>query len=727
MIKYSKKELFAEVLFMPYKFIKFGGFMLVAAFISSFLSPELSAVTGGILIFAGIVFVFTVKGFNFVKLCIFGAAAGAILVSANLFLSYYPAQALCGEKAAITGTVTEISAGSGRPVYTVETESIGISGAPQQVKIRITGFFETKLSPYDKIKCTVTFAESSAAEQEDFLTDRSGGIALYGYIDSSPDITGREENSLRFFVYKIRSTLAEIISQYFFGWQRAFTKQLMLGIRGGLDTEIRDAFRGAGMSHILAVSGMHLSVLIGSVSALFAVLKGDRAERPLYTVVLMALTLLYMAVAGFGMSVCRAGFMLLVKYSAKLLRTESASIDNLGAAIIAVLLIDPMACCDVGFLMSAASSGAIITLSAPLYRFFARAFSIPEGKSVFVAAAASFSVSLCAWAATLPIALCAFGEVSLAAPVSNIGAGFLAEYSLIFSALTVLLGAFLPFTFAANITAFIASAAENALCACAKFFSAVPVFRLDPGEGWVLIWAFGAALLFFIPLILKQKLKYIKYSAVMSVFLLLSGVLCQNLLCAGTVSTQIIALEEGTAVACSSGSSTVLITEGYTTKDGYKLYGKTDSPDILICLDSDGEAAELSLARKLKPKFALLSKDEAASRYYYAKRFRGGTLSFWNDAKIEIIRSGVFTLDTGDGLLLYISDEFDVMEIKPRFRRADVIIFDGVSPDSFPSLRCKYAVIRGGYARGSSKNTVTLWDGNASFRFRSGNVSKCFF
>ncbi len=154
---------------MPYKFIKFGGFMLVAAFISSFLSPELSAVTGGILIFAGIVFVFTVKGFYSVKLCIFGAAAGAILVSANLFLSYYPAQALCGEKAVITGTVTEISAGSGRPVYTVETESIGISGAPQQVKIRITGFFETKLSPYDKIKCTVTFAESSAASRKIFL------------------------------------------------------------------------------------------------------------------------------------------------------------------------------------------------------------------------------------------------------------------------------------------------------------------------------------------------------------------------------------------------------------------------------------------------------------------------------------------------------------------------------------------------------------------------------
>lgn len=710
---------------MPYKFMKFGGTMLVCGLAVSFLPPELCAAVGGVLLLAGAVFALVLKGGGTAKACLFGAAAGAILVAANLFVSYYPAQALCGEKAAVTGTVTEVSTANGRPVYTVETESVALSGAPQQIKVRLSGFYEANISPYDKIKCTVTFAENDAAEREEFLTDRSGGIALYGYMSSSPEVTSREENSPRFFVYKIRSFLAGTVEKYFSGWQAAFTKQLLLGIRGGLDTEIRDAFRGAGMSHILAVSGMHLSVLVGAVGGIFSVLKKDRAGSTVLTVVLMVLTVFYMAVAGFGMSIRRAGFMLLIRYLAQILRTESAAIDNLGAAIIAVMLIDPMACCDAGFLMSAASSGAIILLAKPVYSRLKKLFSISNEHGFAAAVLTAFSVSICAWAATVPVALCTFGEVSLIAPISNIGASFLAEYALVFSALTVVLGAVPLLSTPAEISAIAASAAEKSLCAVAKFFAAVPIFRLKPGETWVLVWVFGAAVLMGFPLVLKKKFAYAKYSLVMSAFLLLAGILCEELLCLGTVSTQIIALDDGIAVACSNGGSTVLITEGYSVKDSYKVCGSTASPDILLCLDSDGEAAELSLARRLKPQLALLSKDEATSRYYYAKRLRGGKLSFWNGAAAEVISPGVFALDTGGGLLLYISADFDTAKVEPRFRLADIIIFDGVSPDSYPELRCKYAVIRGKQTAGIADHVVSLSGGEAAFRMRGGNVTRC--
>ena len=94
------------------------------------------------------------------------------------------------------------------------------------------------------------------------------------------------------------------------------------------------------MSHILAVSGMHLSVLVGAVGGILSVLKKDKTESTALTVVLMVLTVAYMAVAGFGMSIRRAGFMLLIRYLAQLLRTESTAIDSLGAAIITVVLID---------------------------------------------------------------------------------------------------------------------------------------------------------------------------------------------------------------------------------------------------------------------------------------------------------------------------------------------------------------------------------------------------
>ncbi len=711
---------------MPYKFIKFGGAMLVCGLAASFLRPELCAAVGGVLLLTGAVFALVLKGGGSAKICLFGAAAGAILVAANLFANYYPAQALCGEKAAVTGTVTEVSTANGRPTYTLETESIALSGAPQRVKVKLSGFYETNISPYDKIKCTVTFAENDAGEREEFLTDRSGGIALYGYMSSSPEVTSREENSSRFFVYKIRSFLAETVEKYFSGWQAAFTKQLLLGIRGGLDTEIRDAFRGAGMSHILAVSGMHLSVLVGAVGGIFSVLKKDKEGSSVLTVMLMVLTVVYMVVAGFGMSIRRAGFMLLIRYLAQLLRTESAAIDNLGAAIIAVVLIDPMACCDAGFLMSAASSAAIILLSHPLREKLVKLFNVNNEHGIFTAVLAAFSVSICAWAATVPVALCTFGEVSLVAPISNIGASFLAEYALVFSALTVVLGMIPLLSTPAEITAIAASAAEKSLCAVAKFFAAVPAFRLKPGETWVLVWVFGAAVLMAFPLVLKKKFAYVKYSLTMSAFLLLAGILCEELLCLGTVSTQIIVLNDGIAVACSNGGSTVLITDGYSVKDSYKVCGKIPSPDVLVCLDSDGEAAELSLARRLRPQLALLSKDEAASRYYYAKRLRGGKLSFWSGAAIEVVSSGVFALDTGEGLLLYISADFDAAKAEPRFRLADIIIFDGVSPDSFPELRCKYAVIRGKQTAGIANHVVSLSGSEAAFRLRSGNVAQCF-
>lgn len=710
---------------MPYKFIKAGGCALGAAFAAAFLPPELGAVIGGVLLLAGAVLAFAFKGLSSAKICVFGAAAGAILVSVNLFVNYYPAQALCGEKAAIAGTVTEVSVGNGRPVYTVQTESIGINGAPQKIKVKLSGFFEASLSPYDKIECAVTFAENGSEKREEFLNDRSGGIALYGYMNSSPKVTGREENSLRYFIYTARNYFAKVIERYFSDWQIAFTKQLLLGIRGGLDSEIRDAFRGAGMSHILAVSGMHLSVLVGAINSLFFIFRGERAKKPIYTVILMAVTAVYMAVCGFGMSILRAGFMLLTRFTAKLLRTESESIDNLGAAVIAVLIVDPMACCDAGFLMSAASSGAIILLSQPLYNKIARMLSINNRQGIGGAAAAAFSVSFCAWAASLPVALCAFGEVSLIAPVSNIAASFIAEYVLIFSTITVVSGSFPLLSIVAKGTAIIASAMEKSLCALAKFFAAIPIFHLGVGESWVLVWIFGAILLFVLPAVLKKKLSYAKYSAVMTVFLLLAGILCQEILFAGTVSTQIISLNDGMAFACSSGGSTVLITEGYSAKDSYKVCGKTASPDILLCLDSQSEAAELALARRLKPQLALLSKDEAVSRYYYAKRLCGGKLCFWDEASIEVVCPGVFALDTGNGLLLYISESFDAAEVAPRFRRAEIIVFDGVSPNDFPALRCKYAVIENKQAVGIADNIAVLSGEGASFRLRGGNIAKC--
>lgn len=711
---------------MTYKFIKSGLFMLIAAFVAVFVSPQLGIVLGGVLLVAEAVLFVAYRELKNTRLCILGAAVGFLLVSVNLLINYYPAQALCGQKANITGTVTEVFAGNGRPYYTVKTDSIDLNGAPQNVTLKLFGFAEVSLAPYDKISLDVSFAENASSSKEDFLTDRTSGVSLYAYMSSGVSVIGKENNTLGYYIYALRSGLAEIISYSFSDWQIPFTKQLLLGIKGGLDTEITDAFRGAGMSHILAVSGMHLAVIIGAVQSVLNLLFGEKSRAWYFTLILSALTVIYMAVAGFGMSILRAGFMLLTALLAKLVRSSSASIDNLGVAIIAVLFIDPMACCDVGFLMSVTSTAAIVLFANPLFNFLCRIFFVGRQKSLLGAVLTSFSVSFSAWLATVPVSSFAFETVSLAAPISNIGASFLAEYALIFSALAVLCKAVTPLATFAEGFAYLASAAENGLYAVAKLFAEIPLFRLDPEQSWIYIWILGSVCLFVYPFVLKKGFTFIRYSAVLSVFLFLSGALCQMLLFSDTAGIRVISLDEGMALLCSKDDSAVLITTGLSSKDEYKIYGKVFSPDIAVCIDSENEAAELSVVRRIKPKLALLSKDDATSRYYYASRLKNGTLSFWDGAELNILSPDAFTLDTGDGLLLYLSDEIDPYEIEPEFRKADIIIFDGVSPDKFPSLRCKHAIIRNSQAVGIADEITVLEEGETSFRLRSGNVRKAF-
>ena len=90
---------------MFYKIAKFGFVMLLAAFLASFLPPELGAAAGAVFLLGGVGFCIAFKKFGIVKLCCFAAAAGTLLVSAHLARVYYPQKALDGVTAEITGRV----------------------------------------------------------------------------------------------------------------------------------------------------------------------------------------------------------------------------------------------------------------------------------------------------------------------------------------------------------------------------------------------------------------------------------------------------------------------------------------------------------------------------------------------------------------------------------------------------------------------------------------------
>lgn len=196
---------------------------------------------------------------------------------------------------------------------------------------------------------------------------------------------------------------------------------LLLGNRRYLDSGVDFSFRMLGISHILALSGMHLSILS---QILHSILKKLKLPRKIRTVVLGVVIMLYMALTGFPSSVTRAGIMLIIALFGDLVGRSSDSLTSLATAVMLILVIRPCSVYDVGLQLSFVCVLSIITMSS----IFPGISRIYKGKNraarLGVKTLAYFTalvvISLLTSLATLPIISVYYGEISLASPLANL-------------------------------------------------------------------------------------------------------------------------------------------------------------------------------------------------------------------------------------------------------------------------------------------------------------------
>lgn len=705
---------------MRFLFAKIGFTMLAAAFAASFLEKTLCAGTALLLLLLGTICAVALKKAKTLAVCLFSAAAGFILIFANLSVSYYPAKSLGGLRADIEGTVTEISAGNGKAVYTVETSSVSLENAPQKLKVKLSGFGEYDLSEYDKISCNALFYASSGGYLTERLYDRSGGVSLYAFIDAEPEITGKESGTLRCAISALREKISAIVDEFYSGDGAALMKQMLIGERGETSSVITDSFRRAGISHIVVISGVHLMIVMSIVGKLLAFWR----KRALKSALMIAVIVIYMLVAGCGFSVLRAGFTYIMFILTKLILVQAERLESLGVAIAVIIFINPLACCDIGFLLSVFASAGIILIKDPIEAGIYRRLPRLWGKTPRYVREA-FVISCAAYVFVLPVTMLAFDGVSALAPVTNVFTAFFASEVLTFGFLSVALGA-VPFLgiFAA-FAAFIAQLFEYLLLAAARLFAAIPFAYIDMDYEWAAAWVFGSLLLFALPAAVKRSAKYVKYSAVFSAFLLVFGILAREALFAGTLSTEVIPLCNGTAVRCSNGSSSVLITEGLSGDDYYRLGLSCKKAEVLVSLNAESAPAEFLAAKNLSAKTAVFTYEDSAERYEGAATAESGTVTFWDGAEINIVNSEVFAVDMGEISILYISENCDIMEIAPRLRKAQIVILSGAAPKEYPELRPEYTLLCGGSVPfGTEEKVIILGEKEVNFRTRGENIRK---
>ena len=200
---------------------------------------------------------------------------------------------------------------------------------------------------------------------------------------------------------------AETILDEAAGAYAGIFQAMILGERGNLDAETKMQYQMAGIMHILAISGLHIS-FVGM--GFFRLLKKAGAGNGVAGAVSAFLIYAYGIVTGGSVSAMRAVGMFLVLVGAGIAGRSYDLLSAMALSAIVILLDAPAYLYNVSFLMS---FGAVIGIGA----------LTPEICSLLnlkKRTAKSLAGSVIVWLITLPIALHAYGEVSLAGVILNL-------------------------------------------------------------------------------------------------------------------------------------------------------------------------------------------------------------------------------------------------------------------------------------------------------------------
>lgn len=372
-----------------------------------------------------------------------GRRAALIALSAAAALAYFgvyqrvvqqPVQALCQQEAAFSGTVCS---------YPVE------SAYGAKVTLHLDGFCGAQavyyggselmaLVPGNRLSGTAQWNDAACIDDTALTTFTSRGVYALLYDRNDVTVETGHPDSVRWWPVRLCRAFTEQIAAI---WDDArvagFVSAELTGESGDISDEDYAVMKGAGLSHLFAVSGLHCAFLVTLLSLLV-----PPRRRRLHCAVTIGVLLFYMCMVGLTPSVVRACVMQIFLLTAPLFRRESDGLTSLGAALLAILLCNPFAAASVSLQLSFAATLGIVLLSGRLYAFFRGLY---RGERKWAARlvsfiAASLSVTLGAMIFTVPLTAYYFNTLSLVAPLAGLLALPLAGYSFASSFVTVLAG-----------------------------------------------------------------------------------------------------------------------------------------------------------------------------------------------------------------------------------------------------------------------------------------------
>ena len=310
----------------------------------------------------------------------------------------------------------------GKYYYDVTAVSINGSADDSGIKFKLTSQEKLSADFYDTVKLTAKVYKLGRSSEFSRMNYASEGLFLGAYTYGKISVIPREgKKPVNYYILKLRQRLISGISSNLSKENAGLCTAMLLGDKAYMSDEVKTAMSDAGISHIICVSGLHLSILSGAVLSLMNGLGVSFRKK---NIIAMIFVLSFMTLCGFSASIVRAGIMMLVFLLGEIILNQSDSLNSLGFSLM-LLLLNPFNAGSISLCLSALATLAIISVAPKIIGLLKPRFADKNGKiSAFkkpaFALAEIMAVSLSVMIVSLPYTVFVFKRITLIAVAANI-------------------------------------------------------------------------------------------------------------------------------------------------------------------------------------------------------------------------------------------------------------------------------------------------------------------
>ncbi len=438
----------------------------------------------------------------------FGAALAFLWCFGFHMLYWRYATPYDGSTSELTLEAADYSAQSGYSTITEARLRLGNHTYP--VRVYADGPYEVKTG--DALKGTFYLRLTTGNGENAANYHRANGIVFLAIAQGTVAVSSVEKIPLRYMAKGIRRTILNWMDAVFPADVLGFARALLLGDSSLLSYEEETAFQISGIRHIIAVSGLHMSILF----AMMYVICGK--HRVLTAVFGMPVLFLFACVAGLTPSILRACVMQSVMLLAMLLKREYDPPSALSAAVLVILFRNPMTVTAVGFQLSVGCLVGIFLFAGRLNSWLLRLLNMRKRKGIAKPLCKWFSagvaVTLSAMAATTPLCAIYFKNVSIVSILTNLATLWVVPMVFCGIIAAALLGAvWLP---VGKGIGWLVAWPMRYVVAVAKLFSDIPQAAVYTESVYIVMWLVFSYLLFVVLLFSKKKRPFLASGCVLA-------------------------------------------------------------------------------------------------------------------------------------------------------------------------------------------------------------------